>query len=232
MEHAEAMKLYFGELPSMMRCLEPYLDQGRELRFFEGESLQTQAGTDFTFYIKSGAFRLFVRQPDLSETDFAYCHSGCIIQLNPLLTNAMLWDPAQCIATKNSIVVSFTKQQFFELISHDQQLLEEYVNNSSSYSSLLKQRLLITAGHTASQRLLLWLDKLCQCSTPDERGIYTIPCDMSQQQIAYLLFIHVTTCSKLFSKLKEKKIVTQRKGKIVVYDYQELKNHLENDWKL
>ena len=133
----------------------------------------------------------------------------------------------------NTIVFQvFSKQTFYELTVTDRELFDEYVDAASTYSSLLKQRLLITAGLTGSQRLLNWLDKLCQCSTSDSDGSYTITCNMTQQQIADFPFIHVTTCNKLFSKLNRDNIVKYFHGKIVIYDYAKLKDYLVQNWTL
>lgn len=232
MNDFEKRELYFGNLPFKMFRLKNYFEEGRRLRFFAGENIRSQMDDGFIFYIDSGSFKINVRREDQSDTDFAYCRKDSILQVNPLLTGNLFWDPADCTAMENSEVVMFTRQKFYEFISRDQQLFDEYVDNASTYSSMLKQRLLITAGLSGSQRLLNWLDKLCRCSTPDADGIYRISSNMTQQQIADFLFIHVTTCNKIFSKLNREHIVKYSRGEITVYDEREIQNYLEQNWRL
>ena len=224
-------KLYFGELPTTLPRFGKYLEYGQELRFFSGESIAAQQGDGFIFYIKSGSFKITITKEDGTVTDFAYCHKDCILQTNPMLEHATLWDPADCVAVENSVVVRFGRQRFYELIQQDQELFFEYIDNASTYSSLLKQRILITANLQSSQRLLTWVDKLCQCSVLDSEGIYRIPCHMTQQQIADFLFIHVTTCNKLFSALNREKILQHRKGMLTIYDYPKLCKYIEHNLK-
>jgi CRP-like cAMP-binding protein len=106
------------------------------------------------------------------------------------------------------------------------------MNCISTYNVLQKQRILMTAGLSSSQRLLSWLAKLCNKTQPNTRGWYKIPCTLTQQQIADILFIHVTTCNKLFSRLYKEGIAERTRSHIVIYQFDKMKQYLEEDWKL
>ena len=232
MTNQEMGKVYLGEMPFKLNQLEKYLSFGQEFRYFSGESIVKIRDDSFIWYIKSGSFKICVSRSDGTEIDFSYCRSGSILQVNQFVMNASIWDPAYFVATENSVAVKFNRKQFYELIKQDPILFDEYIDNASSYSTLLKQRLLITAGQGAAQRLLTWLDKLCCCQEPEQNGTYIIKCELTQQQIADLLFIHVTTCNKLFSKLSKNGIVRHMKGKLVIVQHDMLREYLEQDWKI
>jgi CRP/FNR family cyclic AMP-dependent transcriptional regulator len=215
-----------------MQRIVKYLSVGRELRYFVGDSLCSLQKDGFFFYIKNGSFKITVQRPDGTNTDFSYCRAGTVLQTNRLVMDTKPWDPADCVAMENSVVVQFTREQFRLIIANDSLMFDEYVDNASTYTSLLKQRLLVTAGLNSGQRLLTWIDKLCQCNEATIDGVYEIDCPLTQQQIADYLFIHVTTCNKLFSKLNKERIVRYQKGKLTVFQYQKLQEYLEKKFKI
>lgn len=232
MDNVEMIKIYMYEQSYRIDSLKKYLPLGKEQRIFSGEILKNEKDEDFLFYIKSGRFKLSVPHFSGEWMDFCECCEGSTVQLNDFLMNATSWDPARAVAAKNSVVVSFSRQQLFEIIRNDQKVFDEYLNLSSTYSTMLKQRLLITSEPNASQRLLVWLEKLCSVLSPDEEGVYHIPCQLTQQQIANYLFIHVTTCNKLLMALARVQILRREKGFLHIYDRDLLKKYLENNWIL
>lgn len=230
MDRKDMARLYLGEQPFQMRTLQKYLDQGREYRVFSGEALCCNDSSIFLYYIKRGSFKLCVQYLNGELNDYCYCKEGTTIQINPLLIRAEPSDPPFIIAVENSILVGFSLEQIYELIKQDADLFREYVDTSSSYSTLLKQHLVITSSLTANQRLLTWLDKLCSFHEPDSKGFYAIPCSLTQQQIADYLCIHLTTCNKLLHALTNNKVIRREKKVLYVCNRSFIQEHLENSW--
>jgi CRP/FNR family cyclic AMP-dependent transcriptional regulator len=215
---------------SLPRFIQHLLNLGQEERIFEGESINNDDDPKrFLFYIVNGSFRLCVAKPDGTIFDFAYCHEGTIIQKNDRTPYIKLCDLSRIVASENSVIVYFSKQQFFDILANDQELLNEFVSSISTYCVLLKEKTLMTAGFSSVQRVLNWLHKLCLGTAPLENNIYEVSCSLTQQQIANLLFIHLSTCNKIFSKLKNEGIAKYTKDKIIIYRHDLLITHLEND---
>lgn len=224
--------VFLGYWPHQFSRLASYLDIGKEHRIFKGEEIDNKINNNddpFLFYILQGKFKLRATYHNSTPIDFTYCTAGNFMWLNtpsPLVELCSLSKPQ---AMENSVIVSFTKAQFHQLIANDPLLFDEYLDGISGYCLQLKQRVLMTAGLSASQRLLQWLDKLCLGTPRENDGSYMIECDLTQQQISNLLFIHVTTCNKLFAKLASENIARKTKRQIIVYRHDRIKYYLENE---
>ena len=164
--------------------------------------------------------------------DLAYLHQGSLIQFIARTYENPYMYRSNAVATENSVVVSFSGHQFYQLVQSDEELLQDLVNSMSTYNSMLRERLFLTCNVSSSQRLLNWLEKLCLSQQPDKNNTYTIKCDMTQQQIANLLFIHITTCNKVFAKLSKENIAAHSRKKIVVYDLEKLRTYRDQKLKL
>ncbi|MEY8393993.1 hypothetical protein AALB64_04065 [Lachnospiraceae bacterium 45-P1] len=171
----------------------------------------------------------WIKRDNGTPIDFCYCRQGGCLQLNDLVMNTEEWNIPVVTAAQNTIVIAFTKDQFYGFLQKDRQVFDEYVNSASSYSTMLRQCLMVTAGLNASLRILTWLDRLCQCSMPDSNGIYTIECNLTQQQIADIPFIHVSACNKIFSKLLTEHIAQHTRNKLVIYDNKKIKHLIEQN---
>ena len=206
-----------------MSRLGNYLSYGKEYKYFVGESVQLPWNNNYLFFISKGSFRITALNPDGEEYDIAYCYQNSILQANEHVMNSRCFEPSRMIAMENSILVCFLRDKFYEFIQTDHELFDNFVDNCSNYASLLKERLLITSNTSSSQRVLIWLEKLCMTQMPDEKGVFVLPCDLTQQQISNLLFIHITTCNKVFSRLSKEKIARYFRGRIEVYDLERLR---------
>lgn len=225
-------QIYLGIHSFQIVRMEQYSSEGEELRLFKGEKLERNHDDDFIFYIRSGGFKICVRRADDTVIDFAYCVAGGILQTNQFLMNAAPWDPAFFEAVENSVVIRFTRKQFYNIICRDPELFDQYVDNASAYSTLLKQRLLLTSSPNSAQRIFTWLEKLCDCNEPGADGIFHIDCHLTQKQVADLLFIHVTTCNKILSKLNSEHIAQLQRGRLIIWDRKKLLKVSEENWKI
>ena len=157
MDNSGMLSIYLEEQPFKIDSLRKYLSDGKEWRIFKGEIL-SHTNEDFIYYIKKGQFKLCVKQFTGDTVSYCSCTEGTAIQINQLLMNESVWIPPFALATENSIVVSFSRQQFYKMTQSDQELFDEYINVVSSFSTILKQRLLIVSLLSANQRLLCGID--------------------------------------------------------------------------
>lgn len=227
MNDSNLRDMYYSINPISFPSLEKYIDFGTEIRLFAGEALLKQKA--FILYIKMGMLKIWLKRDNGTPIDFCYCRQGTCLQLNDLVINTEEWNIPFVTAAQNTIVIAFTKDQFYGFLQKDRQIFDEYINSASSYSTMLRQRLMVTAGLNASLRVLTWLDRLCQCSTPDSNGTYTIECNLTQQQIADILFIHVSTCNKIFSKLLSEHVAQHARSKLIIYDNKKIKHLIEQN---
>lgn len=233
--HNDCRAVFLGYWPHKFSRLVNYLDLGKEHRIFINEKIDNQIRGEedpFLYYILSGKFKLSATNYNGDLIDFTYCTAGNFMWLNSPSPMVELCNLSRPLAVENSILISFTRAQFHQLISNDALLFNEYLEGISSYCLQLKQRVLMTAGLSSSQRLLHWLDKLCLGTPCEADGSYKIECELTQQQISDLLFIHVTTCNKLFARLTFEKIARKTKKSIIVYNHDLLKYYLENELDL
>ena len=215
-----------------MKSITKYLHLGTESKYFAGEALTPPQSEHHLCYIAKGSFKFTTAQLDGEVYDLAYLREGSIIQFiahtyeNPYLYHS------EVIAVENSVIVSFSGNQFYQLIQTDKELFQDLINSMSTYNSMLRERLFLTCNVSSSQRLLNWLEKLCLSQQPNKDGHYVIKCDMTQQQIANLLFIHITTCNKVFAKLNKEQIAAHSRKKITVYDLDKLRTYRDQKLKL
>lgn len=224
--------VFLGYWPHKFCRLAKYLDQGKEHRIFKDEEIDNQINSEedpFLYYILKGKFKLYATYHNDALIDFTYCTAGNFMWINTPSPMVELCNLSRPLALENSVLISFTKIQFHQLISNDAELFNEYLDGISSYCLQLKQRVLMTAGLSSSQRLLRWLDKLCLGTPRESDASFIIECDLTQQQISDLLFIHVTTCNKLFARLASEQIARKTKKSIIVYNHERLKYYLENE---
>ena len=209
-----------------------YIDRGRMEKFFEGETIAKGCNGDddpYLYYIVSGKVKICYQRSDCSELVLFYRERGNIFQAEYKRFASICSDRLRFIAAENTVAVAFTKAQVYELFCEDKELLDEFLLTVHLTYASFAQRLVNTAYLTSGTRLLTWLNKLCAFSEPTEEGYYELPCDLTQQQIADLLFIHVSTCNKLFSFLEKENLVKKTKNHIVVYDWLKLREYLETE---
>ncbi|MEG0757084.1 MAG: helix-turn-helix domain-containing protein, partial [Raoultibacter sp.] len=126
------------------------------------------------------------------------------------------------VATKDTILYAFTLQQLFDLVRDDFELFDELMYVVHISFAQLGHRASIAGVHSSSKRILLWLTKLCEVHEPDEQGVYDIECTITLQALSDILYVHITTCSKLMTALEVQGIVERTKGHLLVKDYAKL----------
>ncbi len=123
-----------------------------------------------------------------------------------------------CRTVENTVLVSFTYAQTYELACQDPRAFEDLVYISHMSFGQFAHRLDNVSSSSASHRMLTWLKKLMDVNAPDADGQYRILCNMTLQDISDHLLIHITTCSRLVTALKDKGIVDRTKKYLVIRD--------------
>ena len=223
------INVYLGMTNNLNEHWKKHIDHLPEQKCFAGERLICPQKSFFYYYIKNGRFKMGVEKTDGTTICYAYCCAGATMKMNGPFLHMDGFNVPFVEAVENSIICGFSFDELYSLIVKDRGVFEDIMNSNSVYSTMLRERLEIISGVSATNRLLTWLDKLCGCICPDEQGAYAIECNMTQQQIADLLCIHVTTCNKLFSKLKVKGITQHTKRNIYVYRRDLLLSYLNQE---
>ena len=208
-------RMYMGQMTLPMPAITRYAASRPEQRYFAGEMVFPDENM-FIIVVKQGKFNLCVEKADGSLFVYTQTMPGCCIKCSESILLPNQLDTPIMIAAENSVITSFSRDDFYALVSKDKAVFDEMMDFSTFFSHLLRERLLIVGGLPANIRLLTWLDRLCECYPQETDGSFQIACDLTQQQIADLLFIHISTCNKLFSSLEKEKIAVYRRREIKV----------------
>lgn len=214
---------------------EQYLHLGKPHKLFHDEFINSICYLDddpYLYYIASGKIQICFERPDGSLLIIAHRDAGNAFQSEYCGFASISGDKLKFIAIENSVLISFTKKQLFELMKDDKQVMDDFLYVTHMFYATLCHRLMNTACLHTSQRFLTWLNKLCITNSPDEQGHYAIKCNLTQQQIADLLFIHVTTCNKIIAALEKERIMKKTKNTIYVYDLKRINDYLSDETKI
>lgn len=183
----------------------------------------------YLYYIVSGSVKVLYLRKDLSTLELFHREKGNILQTEYSHFASICNDRLRVVANENTVVSAFTKGQFYELLQKDKMLFDEFLYIVHITYATFSHRLINTFGLSAGEKLLHWLNKLCSITPADCFGGYKLPCQLTQQQIADLLYIHVTTCNKIFSLLEKRRLVKKEKSYIYVYNWEKLNDYLESE---
>ena len=218
------------KFPTRELCFNKYAHLGTKHKLFQGEFINSCCNSNddpYLYYIESGKILIGFERADGSVLSIAHRVKGNAFQCEYSGFASFSNDRLKNIALENSLLVSFSKKQFKELIKEDDQFMEDFLYIVHMYYATVGQRLLNTASLHANQKLLTWLDKLCKINFPNEQGHYAIECNITQQNIADLLFIHVTTCNKLLAELEREGIIKKTKEFLYIYDLNKIEKYME-----
>lgn len=203
-----------------------YLDQGSTIKLFVDEEITSvckDAEDFYLYYVKSGAVEVGMRRgSEILSVFYIRSEGDAIIGSRQ---GFLVFGTSQSIirAVRNTVLVAFTYQQVIEFMQTDSKFLEDYLYSMHMNMAQMGHRLDTTAHQSSSQRILVWLEKVCEANTPDEDGVYRIPCNLTIDELSGLLLIHYATCNKLLKSLKEKGIVNKTKTHLEIVDNLELR---------
>lgn len=223
--------ILMGEFPLSFHGIESFFQQGERLRFFEGEVLDSALiEKKFLFYVQSGKMAYEICRPDQTTFRFLTMAAGVTIFANAITPYTKYSQSWNSIALENTEIIAFDRDVIEQLLRKDAVLAAAFLDFTSEYHTIMQKRTLLTANLSSSQRVLTWLFALCNCE-PQRQEEYSIPCSLSQQEIADILILHISTCNKMFGWLEANGVIEREKDAIHIY-FPALQKSIAEDWKI
>ncbi len=209
-----------------------YLDQGTVVKLFVDEKIDAVCeGEDdiYLYFVKSGALEAGLMRGADSYTVFYVRGEGDAVICSRQGFLSFGINRFALKAVRNTVLVGFTYRQTMEFIRKDEAFLEDYLYVSHMNMAQMGHRLDTTAHQSSSQRILLWLEKLCEANEPESDGVYRIPCNLTIDELSGLLLIHYATCNKRLKSLKERGVVRKTRTHLEILDRTRLKELLMDE---
>ncbi len=203
-----------------------YLDRGTEHRLFEGECVDTvcrTGGDPYLYYVVSGCLTALYLHEDGTTLPFYKRSAGNAFQTEFAGIASVGKSDLQFRADVNSVVVSFTFDQTYELVKKDPRAFRDLIYTAHMCFGQFAHRLDSAGMPSSSLRVLSWLVKLADVNRPGPDGRYRIRCNMTMQDLSDLFLIHVTTCSRIFGALKAKGVADRTRQYVLINDAAELR---------
>lgn len=195
------------------------LAYGRREKLFKGESLDRKAATPddpYYFYIEQGQICLYNRRESGENTAIFWRNEGDAFSTEYGGFASIGNYPARFVATANSVLYGFSQRQIVAFIEEDPAYFYEFVRVCHMTFAQIGHRVANVAHQSPDIRFAMWLQKLCVATTPDGDGAYRIPCNMTIRQLAELLMVHETTCTKIIAEFERRGLAHRRKGELYV----------------
>lgn len=215
MSEYSTLALLSGILPPAMLRLEEHVERGTVLKIFKQELLnenREQEQAEPFYYIRSGMLKVFARRSNGSELNLVFYGTGTLLELPMVRSTLEICDTLELIACENTVLVTFSKEALFEIFRQDPMVFADYQQMHIAIFRMLTQRMRMTACMDAQQRIWRWLFYLAQDGEALKNGHCRIDCPLTQQEIADYLFVHITTFHRIFTNLKQQKILTKTKS--------------------
>ena len=212
-----------------------YKNQGHKKKLFKGEFFTTVArypDDPYFYYVDEGQIMVMFETESGQSVPVAWRNEGNAFSAEYNRIATIDRYQTRCLATKNTVLFSFTQQQLLELFAEDPDVFYDFVRSTHMHFGQMGHRLSVAANPSSTKRLVMWLKKLCAVHPANEDGTYTIPCTMTLKQIADYLFVHITTCTKLISALEDDGVIRRTRSEITVLDPQKLDYYGLDDTKL
>lgn len=196
-----------------------YLERGIRHKMFAGEYVDSVCRTEddpYLFYIVQGTIAAEFMHEDGTSLTMYKRSEGNAFQSEFAGIASLGTAHLRFVAVENSVTVSFTYAQIYKLVQEDPRTFEDLVYISHMSFGQFAHRLDNTSSPSASHRMLVWLKKLMAVNAPDADGQYRILCNLTLQDISDLLLIHITTCSRLITALRDKGVIDRTKKYIVI----------------
>ncbi|MDR0500426.1 MAG: Crp/Fnr family transcriptional regulator [Coriobacteriales bacterium] len=202
-----------------------YVDQAKKRKLFKGEYIygQTQNHDDlYYYYVEKGQLSCSFTKINGEQAVLFYRNAGNAFSVEYGGIASLGDYKMHYYATTDTVVFGFTEAQLYAICRENPEIFYEFVLNCHMAFGQMGHRISNTAVASAMQRIIGWLIKLCAVREPDDLGVYAIPSNITVQQLADLLSIHVTTCSRLLSQLETDGVLQRNRKEIRVLDLQKL----------
>ena len=218
--HNDATSILFLSALHRSMDINAFLDQGTTIKLFRGEILDLTWNSEedfYLYYLESGAVEVGYARPDWGATVLYVRGAGDCVLANPLTPEGGK-SRFGIHAVRNTLLVAFTLAQVKSFIRQDEQFLDDFLYAMHMGFAQVSHRIDNTRELSSSQRILIWLAKLCEGNTPDEHGVYSIPCNLTLEEFSGVLDIHYATLNKLFKALKDRGIIARTRTEIKIFD--------------
>ena len=202
-----------------------YKDQGHKKKLFKGESIHIGARSPddpYFYYIDEGQIVCMFERESGEGTPIYWRNEGNAFSAECFDFASIGRYEARFVATKNTVLFSFTMKQLYDFMHEDPELFYEFVYVCHMSFAQMGHRLSNTGSQSAVERVAMWLQKLCAVSEPRADGTYDIPCPMTLQQLSQLLLLHITTCTKIIAMLEADGVIKRTRDRIEVFDVEKL----------
>ena len=205
-----------------------YVSQAKKKKLFKGEYIRTSARTvddPYYYYIDEGQIAATFEKESGDGTPLYWRNAGNAFPAEHGDFASIGRYKARFIATKNTVLFAFTQRQLYELMQDDPDLFYEYIYVCHMNFAQMGHRLSNTGYQSSTKRMIMWLQKLCATQSQNPDGSYDIPCTMTLQQLSELLFIHITTCTKIVAALESEGVIRRTRTNIHICDADALEQY-------
>ena len=205
--------------------IERYKDRGHKKKLFKGESIHIGARTvddPYYYYIDEGQIVSMFENESGEGTPVFWRNEGNAFSAECFDFASIGRYRAKFVATRNTVLFSFSQRQLYDFMHDDPELFYEFVYVCHMSFAQMAHRLSNTGSQSAAKRLAMWLQKLCTTTEELPDGTYDIPCTLTLQQLSEVLLIHITTCTKLIAQFEADGVIRRSRTHIKVLDYTRL----------
>jgi CRP/FNR family cyclic AMP-dependent transcriptional regulator len=205
-----------------------YIDQAKKRKLFKDEFITVSAHTKddlYYYYVEKGQLRCSFTKINGEPATLFYRNAGNAFSIEYGGIASLGKYKMRYVATKDTVVFGFTQQQLYDIMQQDPDIFYEFILVSHMAFGQMGHRISNAGVSSSMQRIIILLRKLCAVNSPDPSGAYALDVDITIQQLAELLFIHPTTCSRLLSTLENDGVITRTRKRITVYHLDQLSNY-------
>ncbi|MDR3307706.1 MAG: Crp/Fnr family transcriptional regulator [Coriobacteriales bacterium] len=196
-----------------------YIDRAKKRKLFKDEYIISVANDPddlYYYYVEKGQLRCSFTKINGEPATLFYRNEGNAFSAEYGGIASLGQYKMHYVATRDTIVFGFTQKQLYEIMQEDPAIYYEFIMVCHMAFGQMGHRISNGSVPSSMERIIIWLRKLCAVHTPDAEGVYTIESNITIQQLAEMLFIHVTTCSRLLNTLETEGIIERTRHTIRV----------------
>jgi CRP/FNR family cyclic AMP-dependent transcriptional regulator len=206
-----------------------YIDQARKRKLFKGEYITVSTATKddlYYYYVEKGQLRCSFTKINGEPATLFYRNAGNAFSIEYGGIASLDGEfKMRYVATKDTIVFGFTQQQLYNLMQQDPDIFYEFILVCHMAFGQMGHRISNAGVSSSMQRIIIWLRKLCAVNNADENGVHVINTNITVQQLAEMLLIHPTTCSRLLTALESDGAIQRSRTQITVRDVHRLADY-------
>jgi CRP/FNR family cyclic AMP-dependent transcriptional regulator len=206
-----------------------HIDQAKKRKLFKGEYITAKSDSKddyYYYYVEKGQLRCSFTKANGEPATLFYRNAGNAFSIEYAGIASLAGGfKMRYVATKDTIVFAFTQQQLYDLMQQDPEIFYEFILVCHMAFGQMGHRISNVGVSSSMQRIVIWLRKLCAVNKADAQGVHTINAVITIQQLAELLHIHPTTCSRLLTTLETDGVISRSRTQITVFDVNRLMDY-------